>query len=303
MSPERPGLHGWGGLAVLALTWGSAFAFIRVGVETLPPSILAFGRLTIAALALTAWMVHRKRRLPPLVDRAWLWLVALGLFGNALPFTLIAIGQQTVPSGTTGILMGMTPLAIIAAAHFVLPGERLTVWKAAGFVLGFAGIVILTGPAALAGMLEADFLGQLVILAATLCYATHAISYQRMPEMAPSMVAAGSMICAAILAAPLALYDVLTGPPIEPDMPALVSMAVLGLFPTALAGIIYMGIARHVGAAFIAMINYVVPIVAAIIGLALGERLGLNSFLALAVILAGIAIARRRPGAKTGAKT
>lgn len=302
MSPERPGIHGWGGLAVLALTWGSAFAFIRVGVETLPPSMVAFGRLTLAAIALSAWMIHRKRRLPPLVDRAWLWLLALGLFGNALPFTLIAIGQQTVSSGVTGILMGMTPLAIIAAAHFVLPGERLTVWKAAGFLLGFAGIVILTGPAALAGMLEADFLGQLVILAATLCYATHAISYQRMPEMAPSMVAAGSMICAAVLAAPLALYDLLTGPPLEPAPASLGAVVVLGLFPTALAGIVYMAIARHVGAAFIAMINYVVPIVAAIIGVVLGERLGLNAFAALAVILAGIAIARRRPGTKAGSQ-
>ena len=295
MTPERPGVQGWGGLVVLALVWGSAFAFIRVGVETLPPSLVAFGRLAVAALALTAWMVYRRRRLPPLADPRWLWLAALGLFGNALPFTLIAAGQTTVPSGVAGILMGMTPLAIIAAAHFVLPNERLTAWKATGFLMGFAGIVMLTGPAALAGMLEADFLGQLAILAATLCYATHAIAYQRMPEMAPSAVAAGSMICAALLAAPLAAFDAMTGPALAPSAASLGAVLVLGLFPTALAGIVYMMIARKVGAAFIAMINYVVPVVAALIGVALGETLGLNAFLALAVILAGIAVARRRP--------
>lgn len=294
MSPEAPGLRGWGGLALLAIVWGSAFAFIRIGVETVPPSVVAFGRLTLAAVVLTFWMVHRRRRLPPLTDRAWLWLLALGLFGNALPFTLIAVGQITVPSGVTGILMGMTPLAIIAAAHFVLPNERLTAWKGLGFAMGFAGICLLMGPAALAGLLQADFLGQLLILIATLCYAAHAIGYQRMPEMAPSMVAAGSMICAAILAAPLALYDIATTPDLAPSPASLGSIVVLGLFPTALAGIVYMAIARHVGAAFIAMINYVVPIVAAIIGVALGESLGWNAFAALVIILAGIGVARRK---------
>lgn len=295
MTPERPGVYGWGGLAVLALTWGSAFAFTREAVEVLPPSVVAFFRLAVAAIALTGWMVYRRRILPPLGDRRWIWLIALGIFGNALPFTLIAIGQQSVPSGVAGILMGMTPLAIIAGAHFTLARERLTVWKAAGFTMGFAGIVLLMGPSALTGMLETDFLAQLLIFAATLCYATHAITYQRAPEMAPSMVAAGSMIAATVLAAPLAIYDLATTPDIRPEALAVTSVIILGLFPTALAGIVYMGIARHVGAAFIAMINYVVPIVAAIIGVALGERLGLNAFLALALIIAGIAVARRSP--------
>ena len=299
MTPEKPGLYGWGGLAVLAVVWGSAFAFTRVAVTDLPPSLVAFGRLAVAAIALYAWMVFRRRHLPPLADRRWRWLFALGLFGNALPFTLIAYGQQYVPSGVAGILMGLTPLAIIAGAHFVLPNERLTVWKGAGFLIGFAGIVILTGPSALAGMLNTDFLAQLTILAGTLCYATHAITYQRAPEMAPSMVAAGSMIAATILALPAALFDLAGGTEIGWSAPSVGSVIVLGLLPTGLAGIVYMGIARHVGAAFIATINYIVPIVAAGIGLALGESLCWNAFAALIVILAGIAVARR--GTQRGA--
>jgi drug/metabolite transporter (DMT)-like permease len=69
----------------------------------------------------------------------------------------------------------------------------------------------------------------------------------------------------------------------------------LGVFPTALATIVYMAIARKVGAAFIALVNYAVPVVAALIGVALGEDLGLTAWLALAVILIGIFVARRRP--------
>lgn len=293
MTPQQPGLYGWGGLALLALVWGAAFAFIAIGVETLPPSLVAFGRLALAAAVLTGWAFYRGRRFPPLADQRWLWFAGLGLFGNTLPFTLIAIGQQTVPSGVAGILMGMAPLAIIAAAHFVLPSERLTVWKAAGFLIGFSGIVLLMGPAAVQGLLRTDFLAQLVIFAAALCYAANAILYQTGPETPPSVVAAGSLITAAVLALPLAAFDLLAGPAITPSAASLAAVAALGLFPTALAAIVYMAIARRVGASFIALINYVVPVVAALIGLAMGEALGLISLLALAVILAGVFIARR----------
>ena len=294
MSPDKPGVQGWGGLGVLALTWGSAFAFIAVGVESLTPSLVAFGRLALGAILLTAFTLYRRRPLPPLTDRRWLWFAALGLFGNTLPFTLIAIGQQSVPSGVAGILMGMTPLAIIAAAHFVLPGERLSPAKAAGFLTGFAGIVLLTGPSALDGMLSASFVGQALIFTATLSYATNAILYQAGPETSPSAVAAGSLICAAVLALPLAVWDVATGQQgAAPSLASLGAVAALGLLPTALAAIVYMAIARRVGAAFIALVNYAVPVVAALIGLLLGETLGLRAWIALAVILAGIAVARR----------
>jgi drug/metabolite transporter (DMT)-like permease len=293
MSPEAPGARGWSGLGLLALVWGSAFAFISVGVETLPPSFVAFGRLALAAILLTAWTLHRRRPLPSLRDKRWVWFAALGFFGNTLPFVLIAIGQREVPSGVAGILMGMTPLAILAAAHFVLPGERLTAWKAAGFLIGFTGIVLLMGPSALNGMLSASFLMQLLIFGATLAYATNAILYQAGPETSPSVVAAASLISAAVLAAPLAAYDLMFGPPITPSLASIAAVAALGLFPTALAAIVYMGIARKVGAAFIALVNYAVPVVAALVGVALGETLGLNAWAALAVILAGIFIARR----------
>ncbi|MEQ8403632.1 MAG: EamA family transporter [Oceanicaulis sp.] len=301
MSPQKPGLYGWGGLGVLALTWGSAFAFIAVAVETLAPSLVAFGRLAIGAVLLTAFTLHRRRTLPPLSDTRWLWFAALGFFGNTLPFTLIAIGQQSVPSGVAGILMGMTPLAIIAAAHFVLPGERLSPAKALGFLTGFSGIVILMGPSALEGMLSASFIGQALIFIATLAYATNAILYQAGPETSPSVVAAGSLICAAVLALPLAIWDVVAGgQAAAPSLQALAAVLALGLLPTALAAMVYMAIARQVGAAFIALVNYAVPVVAALIGFFLGEVMGARAWIALAVILAGIFIARRGDRALRG---
>lgn len=296
MTPDRPGPGGWGGLIVLALTWGSAFAFIGLAVETLPPGLIVFGRLVIGAAILTGFMLSQRRTLPPLRDKRWLWFAALGFFGNTFPFLLVSTGQQAVPSGVAGILMGMTPLAIIAAAHFVLAGERLTPLKLAGFLTGFAGIVLLTGPEALQGLLSASFIGQALILIATLAYATNAILYQAGPETSPSVVAAGSLIASAVLALPMAIWDLTLGPPLAPSLASILGVVALGLLPTAFATMVYMTIARKVGAAFIATVNYAVPVVAALIGAALGEPLDVWAWSALGVILLGVFIARRGQG-------
>ena len=164
-----------------------------------------------------------------------------------------------------------------------------------GFLIGFSGIVILMGPAALKGMLEVDFLAQLLIFIATLCYAANAVMYQAAPETPPSVIAAGSMICAAVLSLPVAIYDLVAGPPISPSLPSILAVIALGLLPTALATIVYMTIARKVGAAFIALINYIVPVVAAVIGLLRGEPMTLTTLIALCVILLGVYVARRKP--------
>ena len=293
MTPKNPGLTGWSGLTFLALAWGSAFIFIAMAVETIAPSLVVFVRLALGAAMLTGWMVLQSKRFPPLSDQRWLWFAALGGFGNTLPFLLIAIGQIETPSGVAGILMGMTPLIIIVAAHFLLANERLNAWKAAGFLTGFTGIVLLTGPSALTGIFSTSFLSQMLILGATFCYATNTILYQRAPQTDPIVFAAASLLMAAVFALPLAVYDLTFGLELSPSLNSMIGVLMLALLPTALAQMVYMGIARRVGASFVALINYTVPVVAALIGAFYGEPLTTLTWIALAVILFGVFIARR----------
>ena len=288
-----PGPLEWGALCVLALVWGTAFWFIKVGVETAPPAGLAFARLSLGAAALAVFALASGKRFPALTDRRWLWFLALGAFGNALPFWLIAVGQQTVPSGLAGILVGAMPLMTIAAAHMVIPAERLTPAKLAGFLLGFVGVVVLIGPSALAGLGGPAFLSQLAILAAAASYATNAILAQLAPETPPQVSGAGMLMGAALLSAPLGVYELATAAE-APSLASAGAIVWLGLFPTGLAALVYMNLVRRAGAGFIALTNYIVPVVAALTGAIAGERLGPEAFAGLAIILLALAIARRR---------
>jgi drug/metabolite transporter (DMT)-like permease len=292
MRPDAPGVTGWSALGFLALGWGSAFVFISLAVETIAPSLIVLFRLCLASGMLWLWMLVQKKQLPPLSDRRWRWYAGLGLFGNAVPFVLVATAQQTIASGTTGILMGVTPLVIVVAAHFLLPNERLNWLKSLGFVTGFTGIVLLMGPSALTGLLNSDFVAQFLVVFATCCYATNAIMYQKAPKSDPVVTSCASVVCASIMVLPFAGIDWFFGEHGAPSLESMFGVFILGLIPTALATIVYMGVAKQLGAGFVALINLAVPIVAALIGTLIGENLGWMSWLALLVILSGIVFAR-----------
>lgn len=290
-TPSGPRWQDWGLLLSLALLWGTAFIFIEKSLVSLPPAALSFTRLTLAAVLVTAFAYARGYRLPPLKDPRWKSFLLLGFFGNALPFFLIPLGQTQIPSALAGILLAIMPLATVALAHF-FTNEKMTGWKLVGFFIGFAGAVVLIGPTALAGLGGATFLAQLAVLAAALSYALNVILTRRTPDTHPAVLASGALICSSILGAPFGIWQLAAN-----ELPATLggwgSLIWLSVGPTALATVIYVGLIARAGAGFMALVNYLVPIVALFTGLAFGEVISWNAYLGLIIILAGIAIARR----------
>lgn len=288
--PHPPGLADWAALALLTVLWGSAFAFIKHGVETIPPAALIFVRITLAALLLTAWALARGRRLPPLNDPRWLWFAGLGFFGNTLPFYLVSWGQQHIDSALAGILVATMPLATVAMAHVLVPHERLTLRRLAGVIAGFGGVVLLLGPAALAGLGGPDIWAQLGVVAAAVCYGINAILARLIPDTRPSVSGAGMLICGALFALPFGLWDLAHTRGIAPS--AWLAVVWLAAGPTALASVVLMQVAGTAGPNFLAIANYLTPIAAVITGVIIGETIGWNAVAALAVILSGVWLAR-----------
>ncbi|OLF81657.1 hypothetical protein AWH62_02280 [Maricaulis sp. W15] len=288
--PHTVGPRDWAALILLTVLWGSAFAFIKHGVETLPPGAMIFVRLGLAATILTAWAHARGHRLPPLTDRRWLWMAGLGLFGNALPFFLVSWAQQYIDSALAGILVATMPLATVGLAHVFVPGERMTLRAVLGLLVGFSGVILLLGPSALAGLGGADTLAQLAVIGAAVCYAVNAIQARLLPETRPSVSAAGMLIMATLFALPIGIWDLMRVEAVAPT--AWAAAAWLAIGPTALASVVLMQVARTAGPNFLAIANYLTPIAALLTGLVIGEMIGWPAVVALAVILAGVWLAR-----------
>lgn len=305
-SPSEATLYDWGLFALIVAFGGSSFMMIRAAVETMPPAAIAAGRLWIAAILLLVVARAAGRRLPPLtirtrtglrVRRSWWWMLAVGAVGNLLPFFIFPWAQQYVESGLAGVYMAFMPIWTVALA-FVFAGESLTAGKIAGVGIGFSGVLILMGPEAIGGVLTSDLAAQGSLLFATLLYAVSAVLSRMAPPIRPRVFAAGMLLCAAVLATPPLFFTDLHAE--QWSLKSIGAVAWLGIFPTGLNGLLIIMLVRRAGAGFMALSNYVTPLIAVALGaIFFHERLDASVFIALACILAGVAVSRRNARRRT----
>ncbi len=298
MNPRRSALD-WALLAALVAMWGSSFMFIKLGIATVPTSSLVAARLILGALILLAMIYLRGARLPPF-GRVWGNYLILALLGNCIPFTAITWGQHGTDSALAGILMAVMPLATMVLAHFFVKGEHMTRPRVIGFLLGFAGIVVLMGPAVfdrISGQSLAT-LSQLAILLGALCYAGNSVLTRILARGDDALVASAAMLLlASLIALPVALV-VDQSWRIAPGNASFWAILWLGVGPTAIATVVYFKLIASAGPTFMSLVNYMSPAVAVFLGVALlGETPGIHAYIALALILLGIAVSQWRSGA------
>ena len=291
-------IRDWALLAALTAMWGTSFMFIKLGVATVPPATLAASRLVIGAVILYVVMRSRGLKLPK-PGRGWLPFAALAVIGNNVPFYVISWGQQYIDSALAGILMAMMPLATLLLAHFYVAGERMTAYRALGFSLGFAGIVVLMGPAALAGLGGSLLMltAQAAVLGGALCYAANSVLVRRLVVTDFLVASTTVLIVSSVVSLPLAI--VLDRPwELAPGMGSTAAIVWLGVGPTALATLLYFTLVASAGPTFMSLVNYLTPVVALLAGVTLlGEQPGTTAVAGLGFILLGIALSRRRRAA------
>jgi len=289
----RP-LGDWSRLLGLTVLWGSAFLLTKVAVSALDPDLVVAGRLLVACLLLVPLAMWRWRNHGAEESwgaRLWVFLLLIAVFGNALPFSLIAWGQQHIDSALAGILMAIMPLATLGLSHYLVPGEQLTPYRIAGFLLGFTGVVVLMGPDALgeAANGEGSLLPMLAVLGGALCYAISAILARLRPASDALPSAAATTLMASALMLPLVLGLGDPDPPAQATGASVAAVLALGAFSTAWASILYFQLIKSAGPAFVSQLNYLIPLWAVAAGmLFLGERPEPEALYALVLILGGI---------------
>jgi drug/metabolite transporter (DMT)-like permease len=273
----------WTAFAAMSAIWGVPYLLIKIAVDGgAPPAGLAWARVVLAAIVLLALAV-RAGSLGALRGRLG-WVAAFGAVEIALPFPLIAYGEQRVPSSLAAILIASVPLMIaVLAIRFDL-SERPTWNRMAGLVIGFGGVVTLLGLDVSSHPHEA--LGVLAILVAAVGYAIGPLIVQhRLVGLDPRATMGVSLAVASLLLAPAAAV---TAPHTLPTLGALGAIVALGLVCTALAFVVYNVLIADAGPGRASVITYINPIVAVALGVALlGDRPGAGAVAGLLLILAG----------------
>lgn len=280
-------------LLALATIWGGSFTLIAFTLDDFPPATMSMIRLFLGAAMLGAIAILMGERIA-MTGRVLFLLVMVGLFGNAIPFTLIAWGQQVVDAGLASILMGIMPIATLILAHFFTDDEPLTKWKLVGVCIGLIGLVVLVGPAVL-GRLGDDGIRQIAILGAAISYGINAIITKSLLGLPRMAAGAGLVLAGALWLVPIAfmLEDVSL---VTPTMPSVWAIVLLAIFPTAVAALLMFKIIDRQGAGFFGQINLIVPLAGVVWAyLFLNEALEPRAAVALVIILSGVAFSRIRP--------
>jgi drug/metabolite transporter (DMT)-like permease len=281
-STQRIDARDWSLLGVLSVLWGGSFFFTGVSLQELPPLTVVFLRVALAAIILLPVLWIYRIGFPAGLS-GWKPFFALALLNNVLPFSLIVVGQTTIPSGLASVLNATTPLftvLVMAAAG----DEKLHARRVAGVIAGLIGVVILHGQS-----LDFDAgqsVGILLCLAAAFFYGLAALYARRKLLDSPPLATAAFQLMASSLV--MAVVAASVERPWQLPLPGAATwLAIIGsaALSTALAYIIFFRILRRAGSTNVMLVTLLIPVTAILLGvLVLGEAISLREIVGAVVI-------------------
>lgn len=135
----------WTPLLFATLAWGASAVLTRAvilrGVDsyTLVPIRMAFAMVTLGIVILATKRFGTRSR------EAWKRGLVLGTVGMALPMLLMSLSLEDLPVSLGGLLIALIPIATIAAAHFIVEGERFQARSLPGLLIALLGSALLVG--------------------------------------------------------------------------------------------------------------------------------------------------------------
>jgi drug/metabolite transporter (DMT)-like permease len=274
--------RGWALFAAVSVIWGMPYLFIKIAVDEISPSLLAWSRLALAAAVLlpVAWKLGALRGL----RERWRILTLFAAVEMAVPWPLLGFGEIHVSSSLAAILVATVPLFVALLAMRFDHSERPTATRLLGMLIGLAGVVALVGIDV--GGQGDELLGALAILLVAFLYAIGPmIVKRRLSDVDPLGPVAASLGIATLLVTPFALASL---PDSAPSADTFASIAVLGLLCSALAFLLFFRLIAEIGPGRATVITYINPVVALALGVViLDESVTTGVVAGLLLILAG----------------
>ena len=275
-------------LVLLAGIWGWSFLFIKVAVAGLTPSTVAAVRVGLGAAVLLGFLRARGLQLPR--GRSW-WrhFAVVALVGSAMPFTLLAWGEQHISSALSAVLNASTPLFAALFAHRLL-GDRLRPAQVGGLVLGFVGVAVAVG-VGVEDLTGSALGGELAAVVAGAGYGL-AFAYTRrhLTTIPPVVAASGQLVAATVLLTPFALVTSLEQG-VHPTPTRVAAITLLGVLGTGVAYVLSYRLIADLGPTRASLVTYLIPIVAVTVGiLFLDEAFSFRLVVGGGLTIAGIAL-------------
>lgn len=282
----------WMIFIALSFIWGSSFILMKEGLRALTAYQVASIRIISSGIVLLPVAYRSFKQVP--ANKIFITFLS-GVLGSLLPAYLFCIAEQGIDSALAGTLNSLTPIFVIIIGALFFQA-RTPFNKVLGIILAFSGSIFL-------------FLSQpgdshnnnlfyvLLVVLATMMYGLNVNMVHRYLNHIPSLNIASLALCTNAIPAFIVLWFTGFFHKDLSDHSLLVSTgysAILGIFGTAVASVIFYMLIKRAGAVFSSMVTYGIPVVAIMWGIIYGEDIGWKQVLSLGIILAGVYVANRR---------
>lgn len=299
--PGNPTLVVLSYIAVYFL-WGSTYLAMHVGVEFFPPHVLAGLRyFTVGILFYPLFRYLSKEKPTP---AQWLTACVVGILLCLCGNGTVSWAVRLLPSGIAALLVATVSLWMVLIDWIRPGGHRPRSQVLIGFVLGFAGMVLLVGPKHLGGGERVNLSGALALIVASLAWASGSIYSRHHPLPKSAMLAVGmetltggtALLLTAALNGELRSFHAS-----EVSRGSWLSLLYLIIFGSAMGFSGYAYLLKHCPATQVATYAFVNPVVALFLGwLLLDERLNARTLIASGIILTAVLLVILAPQKSPG---
>ena len=283
----------WVYLVILAFVWGSSFILIKKGLIGLSPLQLGSLRTVISSLFI---FIIGYKSLKSILNYQWKWVVLSGFIGTFLPAFLFAFAETEVDSGVVSILNALVPLnaTLIGLAVFKIASTKIQI---IGVILGFIGASMLIFNSMELNP-DQNYLYAGFVVLATLMYGFNVnIIKHYLQDVKPIAIATGNFVAIIIPALTVLIFSGFFKTETfehESIYSSIGFVAILSLFGTVMAKIIFNNLIQISSPVFASSVTYLMPLVALLWGVVDGEIFGLDQGLASLLILCGIYLANKK---------
>ncbi|MBL6770637.1 MAG: DMT family transporter [Rhizobiales bacterium] len=277
-------LFDWIRLIILSLLWGGSYTWIELALLELDPMMIVFYRVLISSIFLI--LICKVLSLTfKIKKKNIIFLFFMSLTNNVIPFNLIAWGQQEITASVGSILNATTPLFTVIIANYWPNGEKATLNRIAGVIIGFCGVILLMG----LSMHDIDnsIIGQTAILLAAISYAISALIGKEIKKIHPAISATYMLSISSVILLPIILFS---GNELLPEVNKQSMIAILGLavFSTSIAYLIFYKLIENIGSN-VMLVTLLMPVSAILLSIIiLNERISTTQVTGLILILAGL---------------
>jgi drug/metabolite transporter (DMT)-like permease len=287
---KQPFFKAYLALIIVYLVWGTTFGAIHIGVQTIPPAILACLRFLVAGSLLLGFCLIKGEPIPSRTDLKKHLIIGFFLFfaGNSL----VCWSLQFIPTGLGAALTAINPFIMVWLSAVIPPQEKTPPQALLGFVLGVIGLLILLSPELMRPeTVSRNFWWSvLIILPMAVCWCIGSIYARKFsPGNSLLMSIAWQNLFAGMMLIPV--YLLATAEDFRPSEASVAALAYLIVMGSMIAMTCYYYALQRLPIAIIGTIAYVTPVITLLFGwIFLDEALTVTSITGIAIILTGIFI-------------